>query len=29
MEKIQLLNGKVWNKEELIKKMYDDSFYYG
>lgn len=29
MEKIKLLNGSVWNKEELISKMYDDSFYYG
>lgn len=29
MEKIQLLNGAVYNKPELIKKMYDDSFYYG
>ena len=29
MEKIQLLNGIVWNKEELLSKMYDDSFYYG
>jgi hypothetical protein len=29
MEKIQLLNGSVYNKEELLSKMYDDSFYYG
>jgi len=29
VEKIQLLDGSVWNKEELLKKMYDDSFYYG
>ena len=29
MEKIQLLNGDVYNKEELLNKMYDDSFYYG
>lgn len=29
METIKLLNGKVYNKEELLKKMYDDSFYYG
>tara|TARA_R110002012_G_scaffold178237_1_gene343269 strand:- start:2591 stop:3631 length:1041 start_codon:yes stop_codon:yes gene_type:complete len=29
MEKIELLNGKVWDKDELIKKMYSDSFYYG
>lgn len=28
-EKIQLLNGKVWDKPALLKKMYDDSFYYG
>lgn len=28
MPKIQLLNGSVWNKEELLSKMYDDSFYY-
>jgi len=28
-EKISLLNGEIYNKEELIKKMYDDSFYYG
>lgn len=29
MEKIQLLNGSVYNKKELLSKMYDDSFYYG
>lgn len=29
VEKIQLLNGNVWNKDELLKKMYDDTFYYG
>ena len=29
IEKIELLNGNVWNKEELINKMYDDKFYYG
>ncbi len=29
VEKIELLNGNVWNKEELLSKMYDDSFYYG
>jgi len=28
-EKISLLNGEIYNKQELIKKMYDDSFYYG
>lgn len=28
-EKIKLLNGSIWNKEELLSKMYDDSFYYG
>jgi len=28
-EKIQLLNGDVYDKEKLLKKMYDDSFYYG
>ena len=28
-EKIKLLNGKVWDKPALLKKMYDDSFYYG
>ena len=28
-EKIKLLNGSIWNKEELLNKMYDDSFYYG
>lgn len=28
-EQIRLLNGDVYDKEELLKKMYDDSFYYG
>lgn len=28
-DKIQLLNGKVWDKPVLLSKMYDDSFYYG
>jgi hypothetical protein len=28
-EKIQLLNGDVYDKPELLKRMYDDSFYYG
>jgi len=28
-EQIKLLNGKTWNKNELISKMYDDDFYYG
>lgn len=28
-ETISLLNGKVYDKEELLKKMYNDSFYYG
>lgn len=28
-EKIQLLNGQTYDKEELLSKMYDDSFYYG
>lgn len=28
-EKIQLLNGDIYDKEELLNKMYDDSFYYG
>ena len=28
-EKIQLLNGETYNKPELLKRMYDDSFYYG
>lgn len=28
-EKIQLLNGDVYDKEKLLQKMYDDSFYYG
>jgi hypothetical protein len=29
VEKIELLNGNVWDKAELLKKMYDDNFYYG
>ena len=28
-EKIQLLDGQYYDKAELIKKMYNDSFYYG
>ena len=24
-----LLDYKTWNKEELLEKMYDDTFYYG
>tara|TARA_R100001510_G_C7656742_1_gene217093 strand:+ start:2080 stop:3105 length:1026 start_codon:yes stop_codon:yes gene_type:complete len=28
-EKIQLLNGEVYDKYKLLEKMYDDSFYYG
>ena len=28
-ETIQLLNGAVYDKIELLNKMYDDSFYYG
>ncbi len=26
---ITLMDNRQWNKEELIQKMYDDSFYYG
>jgi hypothetical protein len=26
---IKLLDGRVWDKKELIEKMYDDAFYYG
>lgn len=26
---ITLLNGEHWNEEDILKKMYDDSFYYG
>ena len=26
---IQLLNGENWDKQEIIAKMDDDSFYYG
>tara|TARA_R110000796_G_scaffold51091_3_gene120521 strand:- start:509 stop:1546 length:1038 start_codon:yes stop_codon:yes gene_type:complete len=29
MDKIELLNGDIYNKPELLKKMYNDSFYYG
>ena len=29
LDKIKLLNGDVYNKPELLEKMYDDSFYYG
>ena len=28
-QKITLLDGTIWNKEELISRMYDDKFYYG
>ena len=28
-EQITLLDGKTWSKQEIISKMYDDSFYYG
>jgi len=28
-EKIQLLNGEVYDKKILLDKMYDDAFYYG
>jgi hypothetical protein len=28
-EMIELLNGQVYDKEMLLKKMYNDSFYYG
>lgn len=28
-EKIQLLNGEVYDKKVLLDKMYDDGFYYG
>lgn len=26
---IQLLNKELWEEEAILKKMYDDSFYYG
>ncbi len=26
---ITLLDGKLWNKKEIISRMYDDEFYYG
>ena len=28
-EQIKLLNGQIWDKDKLLDKMYDDSFYYG
>ena len=28
-QKITLLDGTIWNKEELLSRMYDDKFYYG
>jgi hypothetical protein len=28
-EKIQLLNGDIYDKDKLLEKMYNDSFYYG
>lgn len=28
-EKITLLDGKQWDKDELLSRMYDDKFYYG
>ncbi len=28
-ETIKLLNGQLYNKDELLKKMYNDTFYYG
>tara|TARA_R100001463_G_scaffold6764_5_gene21940 strand:+ start:240 stop:1277 length:1038 start_codon:yes stop_codon:yes gene_type:complete len=28
-EKIKLLNGDLYNKDELLNRMFDDSFYYG
>ena len=28
-EKITLLDGNIYDKSELLPKMYDDSFYYG
>lgn len=28
-EQIQLLNGDIYDKQTLLSKMYDDSFYYG
>ena len=29
MDKIKLLDGQEYSKDELLKKMYDDHFYYG
>ena len=29
METIKTLDGKVWNKSELLKMMLNDEFYYG
>jgi hypothetical protein len=29
MKQIELLNGKAYDKDKLLEKMYDDSFYYG
>ena len=29
MSKIKLLDGKYYDKSELLKRMYDDAFYYG
>jgi len=29
MEKIKLLNNEVFKKEDILKKMMDDEFYYG
>lgn len=29
MEKIKLFDGKEWDKSEILKRMDDDSFYYG
>ena len=26
---IKLLNGELWEEEAILKKMVDDSFYYG
>jgi len=27
MEKIKTFDNKIWDKEELLTNMYDDSFY--
>lgn len=29
LDQIKLLNGDVYNKKELLNRMYDDAFYYG